>query len=138
MPHLIYRPTEANIEGNGGLIMSMNEGRIHAGNLESHICYMIEAHESLGEFLETEDGVMVNLFWSNEDGWVPFYVADTFTKDDYYNLRLPEGGNWVQVQKSVTLGMSNSVYVIQEISGITRQFSVFPDDDEVSNVYRIL
>lgn len=118
--------------------MAMGEGKIHAGNLESQICYMIEAHDSLGEFIETDDGVMVNLFWSNDDGWVPFYIADTFTSNDYYNMFLPEGGSWVQVQKHVTLGMSNSVYVIQEISGISREFQVFPEDDEIDNVTRIL
>lgn len=117
--------------------MSTIEGKIYTGKLYSDIVYMIEADEELGEFFETEDGVMVNLFWSNDSGWQPFFIADYFTEEDYFNLNLPQGGHWVQVQKNMSVAVSNSVYVMNEVSGITREFQVFPSND-TDNTFRVV
>jgi hypothetical protein len=35
------------------------------------------------------------LFWSNEDGWVDYYYADSFTEEETKELNLPFDGEWV-------------------------------------------
>lgn len=40
-------------------------------------------------------------FWNNEDGWVAFAAADRFTLRETKRLRLPIGGIWVHLHRSV-------------------------------------
>jgi hypothetical protein len=37
------------------------------------------------------------LFWSNEDGWVDYYSADSFTEEETKELNLPFDGKWVHI-----------------------------------------
>ena len=38
-----------------------------------------------------------DLFWSNEIGWVDVNSATQFSSDDRFNLNLPIGGDWVEL-----------------------------------------
>lgn len=39
-----------------------------------------------------------DLFWSNEQGWVPLEIATHFTHTETKTLNLPLGGRWMPVE----------------------------------------
>jgi hypothetical protein len=45
------------------------------------------------------EDVIVDLFWSNSQGWVDRQSADVFTDAERESLRLPYGGRWVSMQE---------------------------------------
>lgn len=67
-----------------------------------------ESFDIMGQFLEVFRGTETlpanvwmivntedrNLFWSNEDGWVEYYSADSFNDDEKDTLNLPLEGEW--------------------------------------------
>ena len=56
----------------------------------------LKALERAGWMIED---VIVDLFWSNSDGWVDRASADVFTDAEKETLRLPYGGRWVSLQE---------------------------------------
>jgi hypothetical protein len=102
------------------------------------VSYMIEAQDDAGEFMESDDGSMVNLFWSNEDGWVPYFLADVFGPEEYLSLDLPLGGSWVEVSKVLHFVASNDSFVINEVSKLNRNPDPHPDGYEDESYYRVV
>jgi hypothetical protein len=45
------------------------------------------------------EDVIVDLYWSNKDGWVDRPSADVFSDSEKETLNLPYGGRWVSVQE---------------------------------------
>jgi hypothetical protein len=99
---------------------------------------MIEAKEEISEFVESEDGIIINLFWSNEEGWTSFFLADSFTKEEYFEFNLPEGGIWVEVSKVFNLVASDDTFLITEISKIKRNPVVYPDSFDDETNFRVI
>lgn len=102
------------------------------------VCYVIEAHSDLGEFMESDDGVMINLFWSNDEGWVPYLGADVYDKDDYFTFTKPDKGVWVEVTKVFNLVASYDSFIINEVSQLTRDPVVHPDSFDDDNNFRAI
>jgi hypothetical protein len=102
------------------------------------ITYMIEAHPDIGQFMESEDGCMVNLFWSNEDGWVPFFGADVFSKDEYFSFNLPDGGVWVEVNRVFNFVASDDSFVVNEVCKLKRNPVVYPDSFDDEDNFRVI
>lgn len=100
--------------------------------------YMIEADEEIGEFIESEDGVMLNLYWSNTDGWVPSPVADIFEVSDYFTMNLPMGGHWVECVNLMSVVMSSEHFVSSQVTKINRNFVVHPEAYQDDNNFRVV
>lgn len=117
--------------------MGINED-LYASDSVMGVIYMIEADDDIGEFMESEDGAMVNLFWSNTDGWVPFPVAEGFTKSEYFELDLPEGGHWVEVRRVLNFTASHDTFVTTDVSKVNRNPVVYPDDFDGEDNFRVI
>lgn len=118
--------------------MDYQSDNLYASDTITGQSFMIEADDELGEFMESEDGAMINLFWSNEEGWTPFFLADTFTKEEYFKFDLPEGGHWVEVSKVFSLVASDNVFVITEVSKVNRNPVVYPDNFDGEKNFRVV
>lgn len=118
--------------------MSKSNGNLFTIDPISSLCFMIEANDEIGEFMESDDGSMVNLFWSNDEGWVPFFGADTFFKDEYFTFALPEGGVWVEVSKVFNVVASSDCFVLNEVARLTRNPVVYPDSFDGEDNFRAI
>jgi len=76
--------------------------------------YVIEASDDADEYLESEDGVTVPMYWSNEGGWVPYYFCDHFDEDDTKNYSPADGGSWKKVNSITNFVMAKSHYTVVE------------------------
>jgi len=56
----------------------------------------LRALERAGWMIED---IIVDLFWSNSQGWVDRASADVFTEAEKEATRLPYGGRWVSLQE---------------------------------------
>lgn len=88
--------------------------------------YVIEANDEMNddgtyEIMESEDGTTVPLYWSNEDGWVPYYFCDRFDEQDVKDLDAPLGGAWKKAYTITSFVMSDSgQYNVNEYVQIER------------------
>lgn len=133
----VSRPLQEKLEPNGGPMDGTWSNELYASEpLDSH-CLMIEASEEIGQFMESDDGVMINLFWSNDDGWVPFFFGDTYSEEDYFKMTIPTGGLWVEVCKVFSLIASNDTFIVHEVSKLNRNPKVYPDTYQDENNFRV-
>lgn len=76
--------------------------------------YVIQANDDTDEFIESDDGVAVPMYWSNSDGWVPYYFCDHFTSDDVKDLSTPDGGHWKKAHTITNFVLSKGQYTVIE------------------------
>ena len=68
-----------------------------------------------------------NLFWNNENGWVDFDSADSFSVEEQRSLNLPNEGEWISAWEVDTVQFARFIDECQAAG-------IFDDDESLSQV----
>jgi hypothetical protein len=90
------------------------------------------------EFMESPDGKIVPMFWSNSEGWSMFFYADRWEMNDYFERDLPIGGEWVKVDCLSNYTIVGDHYVCNDIYQVTSNPVIYPDGYESDTHFRII
>jgi hypothetical protein len=123
---------ETKIEGYGDTVATIKPWNIGPADK----VYLMIKSKNDEEFIESPDGKIVPLFWSNEDGWVMFFHADRWHKFEYFEVDLPGGGEWVQVDCVSNYTSLGDHYVCHDIYQVTENPVVYPDSFDGDNYFR--
>jgi hypothetical protein len=75
--------------------------------------------ESLNEIETSDDGSMsFPLYWSNDEGWVPFFACDRFSYEEAKELNRPQDSVWVSCMSSSSFTAVDSSYVSTEVTSL--------------------
>lgn len=99
--------------------------------------YLMIRSKDAEEFMESEDGKIVPLFWS-ENGWELFYSAQKYRMNDYFILNLPLGGEWVLVDTISTFTCIGDHFTLSETYQITPNPEIFPDIEGSDEYFRVI
>jgi len=103
-----------------GIVTNYYKGRIDFHPIVEHE-YVIESQEEIGRFVDVE--APVPLYWSNKNGWAPFFDSDKFSYQEAKSVNLPMGGAWVSCMTTVQCTMEDGSYITTEVSNL------MPDPD---------
>lgn len=99
--------------------------------------YMIKSKDET-EFMESPNGKILPLFWSNDHGWVLFFYADRWTNIEYFEVDLPQEGVWVQVDCISNYTAMGDHYVCHDIYQLTSNPVVYPDWYDSEKAFRVI
>lgn len=97
-------------------------------NLDTNVDYFyaIEADLDEGEFEEITDGLMLPLYWNNNNGWGSLVDATNFTEEEFLEFELPELSHWVKVEVISNWTVSLDMHVIHMTFAVDRYARVYP------------
>lgn len=85
------------------------------GGMVSHF-YVVESTTEIDTF--DEGDMLLPLYWSNEDGWVPFFGCDRFTHEEAMESNLPLDSKWMSCMTAYQFTSVDGAYVTTEITSL--------------------
>ena len=58
------------------------------------------------------------LYWSNEDGWVPFFGCDRYTHEEAMESDLPLDSKWMSCMTAYQFTAVDGAYVTTEVTSL--------------------
>jgi len=111
--HLIERLRSENRAVWGHYDWSKVKQIFNVGPIENTY-YVIESNPETGDVIESDDGITAPLYWSNDEGWVPYYFCDHFDEDDASNYTPTDSGVWKKVNSITNFVMAKNNYTVVE------------------------
>ena len=85
------------------------------GGMVSHF-YVVESTTETDTF--DEGDMLLPLYWSNEDGWVPFFGCDKFSYQEAEEFSLPLDSKWMSCMTAYQFTAVDGSYVTTEITSL--------------------